>query len=234
MVTRAVCNEIAEHIQHLRGISAAAGLTAKPAWYLKNQRANPSNVYFKRPTRPEDFKKGASILFLGWVSRQPNAWQIAHPLSDIELLPPEARPTKLEKRSPKAQGEEWTYHLEGNVYTRSTRRLSQTVLPPDLKSGPKGEKKAKEEQPRRVTTATLIKEWLRWTHEAIVVEVVDMSDGRFVLTFETGQIGLNRRPLARLLNAWDIFVGYIPESPLNAELTARLDDMLEPARILPS
>jgi hypothetical protein len=32
IVTRAVCNEVAEHIQHLRGLTPPGGLTAKPSW----------------------------------------------------------------------------------------------------------------------------------------------------------------------------------------------------------
>jgi hypothetical protein len=42
-VTSAVCNEVAEHIQHLRGIKPPGGLTAKPAWYLSKKQKVPKN-----------------------------------------------------------------------------------------------------------------------------------------------------------------------------------------------
>ncbi len=38
IVTRAVCNEVAEHCQHLRGNSPPGGLTAKAPWYQRQER----------------------------------------------------------------------------------------------------------------------------------------------------------------------------------------------------
>ena len=38
IVTRAVCNETAEHIQHMRGHLPPGGLTPKPKWYLANEK----------------------------------------------------------------------------------------------------------------------------------------------------------------------------------------------------
>ncbi len=86
IVTRAVCNEVAEHIQHLRGHSPPGGLTAKPEWYLRNEK-NPKlagakdKPYLVKPSTSENFIPGASILWLRWVDRQPNAWQIALPIT---------------------------------------------------------------------------------------------------------------------------------------------------------
>ena len=58
-----------------------------------------------------------------------------------------------------------------------------------------------------------------------------MADGRdYVLTFETGQIGLNLRPLSRLLNVWDIFVGYVPAAPAEPP---QVSEMLDHAKLLP-
>jgi DNA-binding CsgD family transcriptional regulator len=52
-----------------------------------------------------------------------------------------------------------------------------------------------------------------------------MADGYdYVLTFETGQIGVNLRPLGRMVNHWDIYVGYVPPAPTDP---ARLDEMLD-------
>lgn len=187
VVSRAVCNEVAEHIQHLRGLEPGGGLTAKPPWYLRAQAAQPGKAYFRRPLSARDFQTGASILWLGWVDRQPNAWQIALPLPGIELVPGterQERKKKDEKRS-------------------------------------KEKKRGKVKAPQR---------WLRWTHEATVVEVAEMADGWYVLTFETGKIGIIRRPLWTLVNTWDVFVGYTPPGKVDQ---AKVDEMLDWAHVLP-
>ena len=86
VVTRAVCNEIAEHIQHFRGLTPAAGLTSKPVWYMR-QPADDPRAYFVQGPAESDFRSGASILWLEWVDTQPNAWQVAHPLKGFKLRP---------------------------------------------------------------------------------------------------------------------------------------------------
>lgn len=247
VVTRAVCNEIAEHIQHLRGVKPAAGLTAKPPFYLKKyvtaygsavrdcdspQDANLNRPYFTSPGKMKrcDFKPGASILFLGWVNRKPNPWQIAHPLDGVDLLPPEARPPAVKKRAVvKGQGDAWIYRVVGNEFVRTCQpMISQIVENVETKSKSGA-------QPGKAPKVKLVKgpvatEWLRWTHEATVVEVAQLADGRdYVLTFETGQIGLILRPLARMMNHWDIYVGYVPPLPTDP---ANLDKMLDPQTIL--
>jgi DNA-binding CsgD family transcriptional regulator len=215
IVSRAVCNEIAEHIQHLRGLIPAGGLTAKPVWYLNQQKANPGKAYFKRPASTADLKPGASILFLGWVTSQPNAWQVAPPLSGADVLPSSARPTTAVRREiVKGKGDTWRYGMEGNTFVRSCQPMITQVV-----------------NPKKVKTVKgpVIKEWLRWTHEATVAGVADMADGTYVLTFETGQIGVNLRPLSQILNRWDIFVGYTPP---DGEDPSNLDEMLDRQKIL--
>lgn len=216
VVTRAVCNEVAEHIQHLRGLVPASGLTAKPVWYLNQQKAMPGKAYFKRPASIADLKPGASILFLGWVTTQPNAWQVAPPISGAEVLPASARPaTVVRSNIVKGKGDTWRYGMEGNTFVRSSQPMvTQVVNPPKVKT----------------VKGPVIKEWLRWTHEATVVGVADMADGTYVLTFETGQIGINLRPLSQILNRWDIFVGYCPPADVVPE---GLDEMLDRAKVLP-
>lgn len=210
IVTRAVCNEIAEHIQHLRGIKPAAGLTAKPVWYIRQQAINPQQAYFKKPMQAADFKNGASILFLGWVDRKPNPWQIARPLQAVNLLPVEAKPARVNKRY-QPQADTWRYAVLGDEFIRTSQ-----ILVPQASSDP--EKKQK-------WVPRTAQEWLRWTHEATVIEVARMADGfDYVLTFETGQIGVNLRPLGRMVNHWDIYVGYVPPAPVDP---ARLDEMLD-------
>lgn len=218
IVSRAVCNEIAEHIQHLRGVKPAAGLAAKPVWYLNNQKAKPGQSYFKRPTSIADFKSGASILFLGWVDRKPNPWQIATPIAGIDLVPIPQRPKEVGKRyRGTQQSDPWKYAPSGGEFLRTAQ--VQTLGDPVRPGG----------KPRPVRR--LVREWLRWTHEATIVEVARMADGRdYVLTFETGQIGLNLRSLGRLLNVWDIFVGYVPAGPADPP---QVSEMLERDKLLP-
>ena len=217
IVSRAVCNEIAEHIQHLRGLIPAGGLTARPVWYLNQQKATPGKAYFKRPASIADLKPGASILFLGWVTSQPNAWQVAPPISGLDILPSTARPAIVIRRDiVKGKGDSWRYGTEGNTFIRSCQpMITRVVNPPKVKT----------------VKGPVIKEWLRWTHEATVVGVADLADGTYVLTFETGQIGINLRPLSQILNRWDIFVGYVPASESDP---ANLDDMLDGEKVLPS
>ena len=216
IVSRAVCNEIAEHIQHLRGLIPAAGLTSKPVWYLNNQKVKPGESYFKRPTSIADIKPGASILFLGWVPREPNAWQITHPLSGVDVLPKSAKTVKVNRRGiVKGRGDTWKYRVESNNFIRTSQPyITKVVNPPKVKT----------------VKGPVIKEWLRWTHEATIVDVVEMADGDYVMTFETGQIGVNLRPLSHILNRWDIFVGFIPEPDSDP---ARLADTLDRGKILP-
>ena len=57
-----------------------------------------------------------------------------------------------------------------------------------------------------------------------------MIDGTNVLTFETGEIGLNIRPLNRLISEWDVYLGYVP--PAETE-RPELPGFLDPARLLP-
>jgi DNA-binding CsgD family transcriptional regulator len=216
IVSRAVCNEVAEHIQHLRGLIPAGGLTSKPVWYLNNQKANPGQSYFRRPANTTDLKPGASILFLGWVADEPNAWQIAHPLTGADVLPASAKTPTVNRRGiVKGKGDTWKYRIEGNKFVRSAQPfINKVVNPPKVKT----------------VKGPVIKEWLRWTHEATVVEVVEMADGKYVMTFETGQIGVNLRPLSQILNQWDIFVGFIPEADMDL---AKLAGMLDRDKILP-
>ncbi|MGE5252060.1 MAG: hypothetical protein ACM3QS_17785 [Bacteroidota bacterium] len=218
IVSRAVCNEVAEHIQHLRGHSPDGGLTPKAPWYQKQEAENTlpgtPRPYFRKPVTKDDYTVGASILWLRFWEKEPNPWQEARQLTTkmggYGLLPPEflARKSGLEA----AAG--WNYQL-GTPTTR-TRRTQ-------------GDKN---------TRGTDL-QYLRWVHEATVAEVAETADGTVVLTFETAlpyedprlsSVGMFKHTLGEMLSEGDedtynrSFVGFVPEGqvPL-AELQGMLD-----------
>jgi hypothetical protein len=220
IVTRAVCNEVAEHIQHLRGQSPDGGLTAKPKWYQRQENANPQ-AYFEKPVKPEDkplFKVGASILWLRFVSKEPNPWQVAEHVSTKKghfgILPADfPRKDVMPGNTP------WSYNRGGPV----TRTRMTT-----------GEKGA----PVRQT------EWLRWMHEATVAELAETANGTVVLTFETAlptddpsrsAIGVFKHTLDELVfdrgedNYYPAFLGYVPEAAVPEE---SLKEMLDWEKVL--
>jgi hypothetical protein len=172
IVTRAVCNEVAEHIQHLRGHTPPGGLTAKPEWYRRKE-SDPKlaggavKPFWIKPKAPSDFKPGASILWLRFVHGEPNPWRIAHPVlvRGEGLLSPgligrsgAARPGH--SPGPNDPGS-WSY-------TQDSRSFRRTRTSRDARG-----QSIREEQ------------WLRWIHEATVVEVAETAEGTVVLTFET-------------------------------------------------
>ena len=220
VVSRAVCNEVAEHIQHLRGHTPPGGLTPKPTWYQSNEKKDP-NSYFVKPESETDFKTGASILWLRFVRKEPNEWQMAHPISTKKggfgLLPS----GYTGKRSGNGPNETtpWAYNMSDPI-TRVRTFLSAA--------------KARIRE----------QEWLRWIHEATVVEMAETAEGKIVLTFETAlpsddprlsSIGVFKHNLNSLLIDGEedtynrAFVGFIPEGKVPEE---NLKDMLDWDKIL--
>jgi putative endonuclease len=246
IVTRAVCNEIAEHIQHLRGITPAAGLTAKPSWYLRLEgktknlpEGDPLRCFFHNASDPKDFINGASIFWLGWVEREPNAWQIARPLAGIELWPGikstggQAGKPKV-KESPKGKQpapEGWIYQQTSSAFIRSRSISIQIPTVQELRKKGMTDREIDQYRKELRSQNTSEKQYLRWKHEAIVVGVVELIDGKHVLTFETGKIGLNWHHIDNLINnpIDRIFLGYIPPAGQEPENLAL---MLDPQKIL--
>jgi putative endonuclease len=245
IVTRAVCNEIAEHIQHLRGITPAAGLTAKPSWYLrlqekdKNLSAGQPHPYFRKPDGEKDFINGASVFWLGWVEREPNAWQVARPLTGIELWPGMklggGQADKQKKEEPRKKNEQvtegWDYKQTNAAIIRSRRINLQVPTVQELRKKGMTDREIDKYRKDLRTQNTVEKQYLRWKHEAIVVDVVELIDGKHVLTFETGKIGLNWHHVDNLIsNPIDrIFVGYLPPAKMEPE---NLAGMLDAQKIL--
>ncbi len=177
IVTRAVCNEAAEHCQHIRGHQPPGGLAARPKWYLDAEGETPG-AYFVKPESEADYTQGASILWLRFVdfsTSNPSEWQIARPIEtkqEVGLLPSEFTSKKAVDRT-------WEYRM-GSVTTRTRT----TVLPDKTK--------------------VVEQQWLRWIHEATVAEVAETADGMMVLTFETAlpggdnatsAVGMHKMPL---------------------------------------
>ncbi|HEX9331597.1 MAG TPA: hypothetical protein VF896_06900 [Anaerolineales bacterium] len=218
IVTRSVCNEVAEQIQHLRGYSPPGGLTAKAPWYLKNESEAkvPGTLrpYFVKPASAKDYNVGASILWVRFVNELPNPWRVAHPLktkSGEGLIPA--------KYLAKTAADDWTY-TQSDVVMRTrirTNEKKQTV---------------KEQQ------------WLRWIHEATVAAVAETADGTTILTFETAlpyddprlsAVGVFKHDIYNLMfdggeeTYNGSFVGYLPEGVIPA---SNLEEMLDWNHIL--
>ena len=213
IVTRLVCNEAAEHCQHVRGQLPPGGLAARPKWYLDAEGKLPG-AYFVKPTSEKDYTQGASILWLRFVNfsiMTPSEWQIAKWIETkqkVGLLPAEFNAKKAKKgKKGKDRDQIWLYKF-GEVTTRS-----RTTITPD-------KKKEVESQ------------WLRWIHEATVAEVAETADGMMVLTFETSlpggdnatsAVGMHKMPLSWHLSDGTedqynrSFVGYIPEGQVPVE-----------------
>ncbi len=230
IVTRAVCNEIAEHIQHLRGNLPPGGLTSKPKWYLSLQKQtqnlpedNRQKCYFRHAQKPDDFNNGASVFWLGWVDREPNAWQVAGELPGVDLWPG----VKLAGSKPSAAaGSGWSYSKSGAAFIRTQKITIQIPSVRDLRKRGMTDREIDAYRAELRKQNTLDKEYLRWKHEAIAVEVVELIDGPHVLTFETGKIGLNWHHIGSLVNnAYDqVFVGYLPKAEKEPENLPRMLD----------
>ena len=219
IVTRSVCNEVAEQIQHLRGHTPPGGLTAKAPWYMKNEREGKipgtPKPYFMKPKAAKDYTVGASILWVRFVHEMPNPWRVAKPLQTKQgdgLIPSQY----LANRG-KTGG--WIYS-QGDVVTRTRTRVNE-------------KKQTVRDQ-----------QWLRWIHEATVAEVAETADGPIVLTFETAlpyddprlsAVGVFKHHLHNLM--WDggeetyngSFVGYLPEYRIPVD---DLEEMLDWNKIL--
>lgn len=229
IVSRAVCNETAEHCQHIRGILPPGGLTPKPKWYsiheAENKLPGEPRPFYTKPASEKDYVPGASIFWLRFVDNEPNAWQIAKAVktkSGVGLLPNPTVPDKKKKTDPKSKSATtpWVYQ-QGDTVTR-TRAFEN----PDTK-------------------ATIQqKQWLRWIHEATVAEIAETADGMTVITYETalpdGDKGTSAVGVFKMPLSWHLddgpedtynrsFVGYVPEGQVPME---HLKTMLDWDRML--
>lgn len=212
IVTRAVCNETAEHIQHVRGHQPPGGLTDNAARYVKLAAEKMPGCYFIKPASAENYTQGASIFWLRYVNSEPSQWQVPKPTQDSNgagLVPAEflgKRPQPKGGKNAAPASVPWEYKGGGMTRTRTTIDAE-----------------------KKKSTQT---QWLRWIHEATVIEVVDIADGTYVYTFETSLpddfrgtscLGVFRNTLRWNLddgtedNYNRSFVGYAPEGNIPLE-----------------
>jgi hypothetical protein len=214
LVSRAVCNEVAEHILHLRGHSGPAGLASAADWYIhagelgkdmdESDRERP---YFVKPKSIEDYRSGAAILWLKYRKDPPPQWNIVKPFVTTRgetILPAHY-----------LNGGNWTYKEKGLYRFRT----------------------APNEKGMMIRT----EQYLFWVHIATVAEVGETADGKVALTYETSLpyedrrlscVGVFKRMDYNLTfdGGEDMyngsFVGYMPDNPLNipaADMNAMLD-----------
>ncbi len=210
IVSRAVCNETAEHVQHIRGHLPPGGLTPKPSWYQKNEVENKlpgePRPYYVKPTSAKDYTQGASIFWLRFVDKQPDQWQVAKPIATKDGV------GLLDKgfigRKPKDKSDiPWVYK-PGDTTMRSRTYMDAS------------KKKVTQQQ------------WLRWIHEATVAEAAETADGPVIITYETalpgGDLGTSAVGIHKMPLSWHLsdgteeaynrsFVGYVPEGQVPIE-----------------
>jgi hypothetical protein len=117
------------------------------------------------PRDAEHYTQGASIFWLRYVNSEPSVWQIPKPTKDsngVGLVPAEFlgnRPKPKGGKNAPPAAVPWEYKGGGMTRTRTTIDAEK----------------------KKVTQ----NQWLRWIHEATVIEVTDIADGTYVYTFET-------------------------------------------------
>ena len=214
IVTSAVCNEVAEHIQHIRGNTPPGGLAPKPLWYLK------SGSFIKASANPADYPVGASILWLNFENDAPGPWCQAGGISlknGDELIPAALFQPAA---APRTGQSGWVYKPSGGYLA------TRSWVDQDPSAAQGGQ------------------QIVRWRHEATVAAVAETAEGWVVITFETAlpredrrlaTIGVFKHYLGDLAYSVDAsafnagFVGYLPEGS-NHPLT--LETMLDWNRIL--
>src|SRR5690606_31671064 len=145
---------------------------------------------------------------------EPNAWQVARPIATKDgegLLPKEFLGNRPQKKDVPPS---WQYK-PGNVTMRT-----RTIINANKQK-------------------VVQNQWLRWIHEATIIEVADTADGTYVYTFETSlpsdDRGTSCLGVFRNTLNWNLsdgtednynrsFIGYAPENQIPAEqLKAVLD-----------
>lgn len=216
VATSVVCNQLAEHVQHLRGVIPKGGISGKVAWYRKEEadaitagKARDTSAYFVRAKDATDaqFLPGAIVFWAHFVGgKKPDKSNLARPLTNLDFRTDGGKVI----RDGLVEGK-WTYHIGPDPDTPSAQMITRTA-------GSGTEQKT---------------EWYRWAHEATVF----MIEGDSVLLFETS-IGsrLTKRSKDRLRNpeekkeekqdATNVFLGWVPEGKAHPQLDEHLRNIL--------
>jgi hypothetical protein len=207
IVSRSVCNEVAEHILHLRGYKGPAGLSSAADWFInaaqrdKKLRANNGResdaAYFIKPKKIGDYRPGAAILWLKYRNDPPPQWNIVKPFQTLDESKDRTLPSHY------INGGRWSYKdKDGLVRSRSVQNAKGMMI-------------------KRT-------EYLFWVHIATVAEVAETAEGKLILTYETSLpyedrrrscVGVFKRLEHNLLydGGEDTyngsFVGYVPDNP---------------------
>jgi hypothetical protein len=220
VVSRAVCNEVAEHILHLRGHKGPAGLSGAQDWYVGASRPGSAmqkkfpndKPYLVKPKSIADYRTAAAILWLRYRDTPSDPWDVVRSFvteGGDSLLPPNY-----------LNSGNWTYKSGG---------LARSRLMPDEKG-----------------VMRMTHQYLYWVHIATVAMVAETAEGKVVLTYETALPYEDRRlSCVGVFKHYDYnalfdggedgfngsFVGFVPDNTPDIP-NADLDVMLNWDRIL--
>ena len=120
VATAVVCNQLAEHVQHLYGKQTPQGIRNTVNWYrAKAAEAKVKGTtgaqapFLIRPTTEQDFVEGSSLFWAHFESKQPYKGNMAHQLEGIDFL----TEGKQVMHDGLVEGD-WTYHVykaTGNI-----------------------------------------------------------------------------------------------------------------------
>jgi hypothetical protein len=138
---QAVCNEVAEMSQHVRGVQSQGGIGQKAAWY-----ATPGvTTSFGTLDTDSQLKPGASLMFLEWSAKEPT--EPVHIVRHDKGYPLRNEDKQiLSNGFVDSKGWKYSFLADGRVFRNKEEVIGTSM---DPKSPP----------PTRTVT-----EWIRWTH----------------------------------------------------------------------
>jgi hypothetical protein len=227
VISRGVCDQIAEMAMHECGVLPTGGLTGTAAWYASLAKAG--KAVWKRPTVEADIVPEASLFFVTWTPGDPPAgdnWSVV--TRDTPEIMDEAS-NLIDTWDGVYDGTKWTYHLTDSAGVKVHTRTAWTK---DAGSGP-----SKPSDGDKVE-----RQFLRWLHQAYVVHVSTVQ--KRILTFETADpTGINSGAVpapstgsfdgsfritsfataAGRVGKWNTLLGVRPRAQYTADETARAE-----------
>ena len=203
VVSRAVCNEIAEQAQHTRNVRPAGGIGQKASWYMKGGKEKRS---FQRPQK-SNLEPGASLFWARWEDKAPTD-NVHKVRSDLFPVPRNEENQTIADGMTDAQGR--TYKVTGDNLVTRTVPIGTPINP---LAAP----------PTKV-------QWLVWFHEATVVQVdkdrvITFETGPIGIHHRPLE-GTKARPQSGILDNPNIYVGFAPSTQEPAEIDKYLKNIL--------